>query len=312
MWFAAALLWAMQPDPAALVPLYEQALAQRERELGPHHVKLARIARDFALFHLKHGRQAAAIPLLRKALAIDERHYGPANRIAAEDMEHLAALLAGDEALALRARAAQCDDAAVAARNLAALAEWELSRRNPAAALARYREALAKEQQASGDAHPRYAVRLNDVALLLDPPAAEPLLRRALAIQESALGPQHPEVAVTLNNLANILLALGRLPDALPLARRALSALEHSLGAVHPRVATAASNLADILAAAKDYSAARALYERALRIDEKALGPNHPEIAVDLENLAALHDTIGNKAQAAKLRARAASLKPAN
>lgn len=307
----AVALWflLLQPDPSALIPLYEKALSERERELGPTHPKVARLASDFGLFHRKNGNSEAARPLLRRALAIDERHYGPTNRITAEDIENLATVVPPQEAIALRLRAAQCDDAGVAARNLAALAAFEESRGNREAALARYREALEKERTASGDQHPRYAVRLNDVALLVPPPDAEPLLRRALTIQESALGPDHPEVAVTLNNLANVLLALQHPADAESAARRALTILERRLGAMHPRVATAASNLADVLTARKNFQAARTLYERALRIDEKAYGPTHPEVAVDLENLATLLEAMGQKAEAAKHRARAAAIR---
>ena len=104
-----------QPDPAALVPLYEKALAERERELGPTHPKVARLASDFGLFHIRNGYPDAARPLLRRALEIDERHYGPTSRITAEDMEHLASVVPQEEATALRVRAAQCDDAGVAA-----------------------------------------------------------------------------------------------------------------------------------------------------------------------------------------------------
>lgn len=306
---AALCLLLFQPDPAALIPLYQQALAEREKELGPQHPKLARLASDFGLFHRKYGRPDSARPLLLRALQIDERHYGPTNRITAEDMENLAAVSSPEEAIALRRRAALCDDAGVAARNLAALGAWEDSHGNRDRALAFYQQALAKEQTASGEAHPRYAVRLNDLALLLDPAQAEPLLRRALTIQESALGPAHPEVAVTLNNLANILLAKGQPAEAERAARRSLTILEQGLGATHPRVATAASNLADILQARKDLAGARLLYERALRIDEKAYGLSHPEVAVDLDNLAALLDRLGRKAEAAQHRTRAARIK---
>jgi len=302
----------LQPDPSALIPLYEKALAERQRELGPTHPKVARMASDFGLFHRKNGNPESARPLLRSALEIDQRHYGPTNRITAEDMENLASVVPPEEAIALRLRAAQCDDAGVAARNLAALAAFEESRGNRDAALARYREALDKERQASGGQHPRYAVRLNDVALLVPPPDAEPLLRRALVIQESALGPDHPEAAVTLNNLANVLLALQQPAEAESAARRALAVLERALGPLHPRVATAASNLADVLAARKDLQAARAMYERALRIDEKAYGPTHPEVAVDLENLATLLDAMGRKTEAAKHRARANTIRRSN
>ena len=37
-----ALAMSWQPDPAALVPLYRQALAAREKQFGPDHPKVAR------------------------------------------------------------------------------------------------------------------------------------------------------------------------------------------------------------------------------------------------------------------------------
>ena len=43
---------------------------------------------------------------------------------------------------------------------------------------------------------------------------AEPLFRRALAIDEASYGPDHPEVAIRLNNLARLLQATNRLADA--------------------------------------------------------------------------------------------------
>ncbi len=308
-----AALWLLlyQPDPAALIPLYQKALAEREKELGPSHPKLARLSSDFGLFYRKQGNLDQARPLLRRALDIDERHYGATNRITAEDMENLASVVTPEEAIALRLRAAQCDDAGVAARNLASVGAWEEARGNRQRALAFYQQALSKEKAASGESHPRYAVRMNDLALLLLPADAEPILRQALAIQESALGAEHPEVAVTLNNLANVLLANNHPEEAERSARRALAVLEKALGASHPRVATAASNLADILQARGDLAGARLLYQRALRIDEIAYGQNHPEVAVDLENLAALLDRMGRKAEAARHRARAANIKAA-
>ena len=301
------LLAAWQPDPAALVPLYREALAQREKQLGPEHPKVARAASDLGLFLRNQGDRAASLPYLRRALEIDEKALGQDSVTAAEDLENLASVSPPAEALALYRRAARHKDAAVAARNLARLAAEEESRGNQGEALELYRQALRKEE-AAGASTPRIAVRLNDVALLMEPKEAEPLLRRALAIQEKALPARHPESAATLNNLANVLLASGRAAQAEPLARRALAMLEQTLGPRHPRVATSASNLADILRARKSYAGARRYYEQALAIDEKAYGPNHPEIAVDLRNLAGLLEETGGDAEAKRLRLRADSI----
>ncbi|MEX2261348.1 MAG: tetratricopeptide repeat protein [Bryobacteraceae bacterium] len=306
---AAAL--ALQPNPAALEPIYRQALEEREKEFGPKHPKVARSAADLGLFLRNHGDRAAAAPYLRRALAIDEKALGPESLVVGEDLENLASVLPPREALPLYQRAGDHKDAGLAARNLAKVASYEEARGDFEAALALYRRALAKEEAASGAGHARVGVRLNDVALLVAPKEAEPLLRRALTIQEKALGGRHPETAATLNNLANVLLGTGRVTQAEPLARRALSILEDTLGPNHPRVAIGASNLADMLRAKKDYANARGFYERALAIDEKAYGPNHPEVAVDLANLAGLLEEMGRPEEARPLRERAAAIKAA-
>jgi hypothetical protein len=70
-----------------------------------------------------------------------------------------------------------------------------------------------------------------------------PLAERALAITEAAYGPDHPDVAVRLNNLAQILQALGQLAAARPLAERALAIDEAAYGPDHPTVAILRANL---------------------------------------------------------------------
>jgi hypothetical protein len=53
-----ALTPAWQPDPAALVPLYRQAVAEREKQYGPDHPKIARIASDLGLLLRNQGDRA--------------------------------------------------------------------------------------------------------------------------------------------------------------------------------------------------------------------------------------------------------------
>ena len=54
-------------------------------------------------------------------------------------------------------------------------------------------------------------------------------MRRALAIDEKSYGPDHPNVAIRLNNLAELLQATNRLAEAEPLMRRALAIDETEL-----------------------------------------------------------------------------------
>ena len=74
-------------------------------------------------------------------------------------------------------------------------------------------------------------------------------MRRALAIDERSYGPDHPNVAIRLNNLAELLQATNRMAEAEPLYRRALAIAERSYGPDHPDVATDLNNLALLLQA---------------------------------------------------------------
>ena len=86
------------------------------------------------------------------------------------------------------------------------------------------RRALAIDEQSYGPEHPNVAIRLNNLAALLQPTnrltEAEPLMRRALTIDERSYGPEHPHVAIDLNNLARLLQATNRAAEAEPLMQR--------------------------------------------------------------------------------------------
>jgi tetratricopeptide (TPR) repeat protein len=306
-----ALMLAASPDPVELIPLFRQALAEREKRFGPQHPKVARSASDLALYLKRLGDRDEAASLLRRVLQIDQMSFKEGHLVLAEDLENLAGVVGTAEAMGLHSRAAQCSDPGIAARNLGKLGALQEAQGDRETAAKSYRLALTKEEAGSGSEHPRVAVRLNDLALLLEPKAAEPLMIRALAIQRKALGAQHPETGVTLNNLANLLLATGRLEQAERMQREALGVLETTLGPEHPRVAVSCSNLADILRARKDLPGAKQLYRRALAIDEKAYGPSHPEVAADLVNLANLLEEMGNFEDARRLRERAEKIRKA-
>jgi hypothetical protein len=74
-------------------------------------------------------------------------------------------------------------------------------------------------------------------------------MRCALAIDETSYGPDHPNVAIRLNNLAKLLEATNRIAEAEPLMRRALAIFEASLGSDHPNTVTVRDNLAALEAA---------------------------------------------------------------
>ena len=78
---------------AAARPLYERALAIRERTLGPDHPDTATSLNNLALLLYQQGEYAAARPLYERALAICERTLGPDHPATATILNNLAGLL---------------------------------------------------------------------------------------------------------------------------------------------------------------------------------------------------------------------------
>jgi tetratricopeptide (TPR) repeat protein len=116
--------------------------------------------------------------------------------------------------------------------------------------------ALAIDEQSYGKNHPSVAVRLNNLALLLQDTnrlaEAEPLMWRALAIDEQSYGKDHPHVANCLNNLAGLLHRTNRLAEAEPLMRRMVEIIlrfTRETGDPHPRLKGAINNYASLLQA---------------------------------------------------------------
>jgi tetratricopeptide (TPR) repeat protein len=174
------------------------------------------------------------------------------------------------------------------------------------------RRSLAVGEESFGPEHPTVALRLNNLAQLLQATnrlaEAEPLMRRALAIDEKSFGPDHPDVATDLNNLAQLLQDTNRLVEAEPPMRRALAIDEKSFGPEHPNVARDLNNLALLLQATDRLAQAEPLMRRALAIDEKSFGPDHPDVAIDLNNLALLLQDTNRLAEAETLMRRALAM----
>jgi tetratricopeptide (TPR) repeat protein len=174
---------------SAARPLFQRALAIREKELGPEHPSTAISLNNLAALLQDQGDLAAARPLYERALAICEKVLAPEHPETADSLNCLAFLLQ-----------AQGDFAG--ARPL-------------------YERALAICEKVLGPEHPDTATSLNNLATLLfiqdDHAAARPLYERAIAIGEKVKGPEHPDVATRLSNLARLLNKAGRASEAEPL-----------------------------------------------------------------------------------------------
>jgi tetratricopeptide (TPR) repeat protein len=258
-------------------PLFEQALAIREKVLGPEHPATAESLNNLALTLTEEGDLAAARPLYERAVAIKEKVLGLEHPDTVTSLSNLGWLLQAQGDLA-------------GARSL-------------------FESVLAIREKVLGAEHPDTATSLDNLAVLLktqgDLVRARPLSERALAISERVLGPEHPDTATSLNNLATLLQAQGDLEGARPLLERALAIKEKVLGPEHLSTATGVNNLASLLKDHGDLAAARPLFARAIAMFEKALGPEHPRTATSLCNLGCLLRDLGQTDEAEPLLRRA-------
>ena len=280
---AAAL--ALQPDPAAIRRLFEEALERRERQYGISDARTAQAARDLGMFLAAQGDAADARSVLSKAVRIDEALAGGASPQTLADVAELAAVSSPAEAEPLWRRAAESADATLAARALGALGDLHARAGDRGGAASFYRQALAK-QEAAGKDSAAVALRLNALAHFVPPVEGIAMLERALTIDRRTLGPRHPEAASTEANLAGMLLNAGRIDAAIRAGRNAIGIFEETLGKDHPRVAQTATILAYAYQGKGDRAQAGKLFRRALDIDERAYGPSHPQTRSDRQALA--------------------------
>jgi CHAT domain-containing protein/Tfp pilus assembly protein PilF len=296
-------------------PLYQRALAIKEKALGSDHPTVATALNDLAELYDEQGRYAEAEPLFRRSLAIKEKALGADDPAVATTLNDLAELYDDQgryaEAEPLYKRSLAIDEKALGPEHpsvatvLNNLAKLYDEQGRHADAESFYRRALAINEKALGPDHPNVAQSLNNLATLYVNQGryaeAEPLLKRALAIDEKALGPDRPYVAIALNNLAALYVYQDRYAEGEPLYKRSLAIRERTLGSDHPDVATSLNNLAVLYKRESRYAEAEPLFKRSLAIWEKALGPDHPHVAQSLNNLAGLYDDQGRYVDALPL-----------
>jgi tetratricopeptide (TPR) repeat protein len=216
-------------------PLYQRALAIREKALRPEHPRVASVLNNLALLYQGQGQPAKAEPLYERALAIREKALGPEDPEVASSLNSLAHFYQDQgqpakaeplykKALAIRKKVLNSKDPDVA-MSLYGLAELYRAQRQYAQAKPLYRQALKLRKKALGPEHPDVAETLYGLARLCRAPnqylRAKLFYQRALKIWEKALGPEHPDVAKCLKNYANLLRKMGRPDEAEPLEARA-------------------------------------------------------------------------------------------
>lgn len=304
---------------AEAIPLAEQSLAIKERELGPVHPDVAESLNNLAQVMVEQGTYAKVEALQLRALQIWEKALDPGHPDVVTGICNLASLyrvqgnFAKAEPLYLRALdmtkkapGPWLPNFSLCVHNLASLYkdQGDFAKAEPL-----HLRALDMTEKALGPAHPDVALGLNNLATVytaqLAFAKAELLLLRALAINEKARRFLHPEMAQTLNNLATLYVSQGLYTKAEPLLLRTLAILEKILPPLHPSVATCLNNLAEVYKKRGTLDRSEPLLLRALAIREQVLGPLHPHTAASLNNLSSIYKSQGayDKAERFSLRA---------
>lgn len=242
-------------------PLLAEALALRERELGPRHLEVAESVLDLGMLRLIQSREDAE-PLLRRAVALREELLGPDHSAVAEALKVLGTFLS---------RVAASEEAEPVLRRALAIREKEPP--GPELAAVLYELAI--------------------VARLRDPAESERLFRQALQIRQRLFPADHPDVVTSLVALGAFFGNTGRCGEAVPLYERALPLQEKRLGPDHPMVGLTWSNLgACLMDAGRNGEAEEALL-RSMAIRERVYGPDHVEMVQVLRVLAQLYRRQG-------------------
>jgi tetratricopeptide (TPR) repeat protein/tRNA A-37 threonylcarbamoyl transferase component Bud32 len=235
----------------------EQALALRERELGPEHPSVAVALNNLAIVAEAEGNYAQARSLYERAMSIRVTALGPDHPVVGGTLVNL-----GNLAL----RAGKVEDARQA-----------------------YERALALNERALGPEHPDVADALNGLGAVAaaenDYAEAREHRLRVLDILQKTRGPEHPIVANALGNLGNLALDEGKLAEARDYYERALAIREKVQGVDHPEFAAALVGVANVAYEEHDYAASRGYHERALAIWERTVGLDHPHVAFSLMGL---------------------------
>ena len=87
-----AMLYYDQGQRRQAEPLYERALAIREKALGPNHPDVAESLNNLAVLYRDKGQQPQAEALHKRALAIREKAFGPDHPDVATSLNNLAVL----------------------------------------------------------------------------------------------------------------------------------------------------------------------------------------------------------------------------
>lgn len=262
----------------------EEALAIRERLLGPEHAQVAGALKTLAILLRLLGRNEASLALEQRALAMSERIFGREHPFVAGLLINIGGNLT-DQGDHQPARVA-------------------------------FEQALALQERIFGPDHRRVAGPLGNLAVAEtntgDYARARVHARRALELLERTLRPDHPDLAIILHLIVRLHMIAGEFAEARAAARRALEIQERAVGTEAPNYALALVQLGHVEVEAGEVEAGEVALEHARRIIEAKLAPEHAHYAEALTFLGEARLLRGDLAGALEVLTRALELRERN
>lgn len=130
--------------------------------------------------------------------------------------------------------------------------------------------------------------------------SAERFYKQALSAFENSVGPQHIDVAGALESLAKVAIAQGRTVEAEGLLNRS-SGIRGNQQADDFKSAESNIQLADLYVEQDRLQEARMIYERTHEVLQQSFGPSHEQCINVLKKLGAVHETLEDPAEAARV-----------
>jgi len=262
-------------------PFFEQLLAVRENDLGPHHPGVATATRSLANLYRGQGRWEESDKLFRRT-----------NEILSKE------LTAGPHRVG---------------GNLSDWAHLYLDIGRLDLAEEKLRQALGIYEKTLETNDPEFALVLDNLAIVYnaqgEPERAIPYHLRGLSIRERTLAPDDPGVAESLHNTAKTYYDHGDYAVAENYFQRALDIFKEKRGLDHPSTIRGIEGLGLVYLAQGEPSKAESHYLRELKAYENALGPNHLYVAEVLDLYSAFLTQMNRYGEAQKIAARAEQIR---
>jgi CHAT domain-containing protein len=284
------------------------ALAIKEKVLGPDHVEVAKTLNHVGYLRSSAGDYAGAETALSRAAAIYEANEGEYAENLSDTLYYLTniALRLGqyDTAVERAKRSLEIAQATYGPSHEYTADSWNMLGRAYEGAgdytLSQnaYERGLAVVESALGPEHETVGMHLTSVAGIHkvwgDYATARPLYERALAIRRKVLGEDHPAYANNLYNYCELLNQVGDYDAALEGVRHVLTVYQASSEGAHQRKAYANELLGGILLNLGRLEEARAALEAGMDMRLEISGRLHRGVAQDHSFLGEIAQRLGD------------------